>query len=42
MDRLLMEIILVSCWVCVVCAILGQILICYIKKKDNRTIPDNL
>ena len=41
MDRLLMEVIIVSCWVCFICAILGQILICYIKKKDNRIIPDN-
>ena len=42
MDHVLMEAIIAACWVCLVCAILGQTIICCMKREEkNRVQPVN-
>ena len=38
MTDVLMEAIIAACWVCLVCCILGQILICYMKRKEKYKV----
>ena len=38
MTDVLMEAIIAACWVCLVCCILGQILICYMERKEKYKV----
>ena len=38
MDHVLMEAIIAACWTCLVCCILGQIIICCMKRKEKKGV----